>query len=317
MLLRDYAITPDVFDETSYPHPEACDAELRILKDVLLTEGLVRDLRAGDWSRVVADEARPWHRRGKELLKKLAQQNRLVRFECHHEEAPIDDVAWCREALGTHGVLAFTGGIIVTEPVKASFPGEDLVARIDRLSSAPWWSQRASSVTLRRRIEEYCEQLAWVLRCANSLMFIDPHLDPGKTRYSDFVQLLRAAGHRNPAPRIEIHRVLYEGSGPNRILPMRHDPEYFKRRFRAAWERALREAGLSVAVYLWDDFHDRFLISNLVGILVPNGFDISGHPNSVTRWTRLGREDRDGVQREFDPASNIHELCDVFHIPDG
>jgi len=155
VLLRDYAITPDVFDETSYPHPEVCGAELRHLKDVLLTEGLVRDLRAGEWRLLFADHARPWNHRGKELLKKLVQQDRLVSFEPHLESTPADDAEWCREALGTDGVLALMGGIIVTESVKAAFPAEDLVARIDRLASAPWWASRSSSVSLRRDMGEY------------------------------------------------------------------------------------------------------------------------------------------------------------------
>lgn len=72
-LLADYAITPDVFDVTSYSHPDVCDAELRNLKEVFLTEGLVRDLRAGEWRRLFANDGRPWHHRGMELLKNLAQ----------------------------------------------------------------------------------------------------------------------------------------------------------------------------------------------------------------------------------------------------
>ncbi|GIW53109.1 MAG: hypothetical protein KatS3mg082_2939 [Nitrospiraceae bacterium] len=315
MLLRDYAITPDVFDETSYPHPAACDAELRNLKDVLLNEGLVRDLRQGEWSRVFADDARPWHRRAKELLKKLVQQHRLVRFEAHLAGSPSDDVEWCREALGTHGVRPFTGGIIVTESVKAAFPSEALVARIDRLSGAQWWVTRASSVTLRRDMREYRIQLDPVLRCANSLMFIDPHLDPAKPKYADFVQLLEAAGSRSPAPLIEIHRACYEGSGPSRTFPMRDDPSYFERRFRNALEVRIRAAGLRVEVFVWDDFHDRYLISDLVGISLPNGFDTTTDPKSITRWTRLSRQDRDDVQREFDPASGRYNLRHRFGIP--
>lgn len=315
MLLRDYAITPDVFDETSYPHPAACDAELRSLKDVLLTEGLVRDLRQGEWSRVFADDGRPWHRRGRELLRKLAQQNRLLPFEPHRAGSPPDDVAWCREALGTHERRPLTGGIIVTESVKAAFPDEDLVARIDRLASAPWWAARASSVSLRRDMGEYLDQLAPVLRCANSLMFIDPHLDPAKPRYAGFVQLLQAAGSRRPAPLIEIHRVCYEGSGPSRTFPMCNDPKYFERRFRGALEAILHDADLRAEVFVWDDFHDRYLISNLIGISLPNGFDTTTNPNSITRWTRLGRQDRDDVQREFDPASERHALRHRFAVP--
>ena len=77
----------------------------------------------------------------------------------------------------------------------------------------------------------------------------------------------------------------------------------------------LRAAGLSVEVFIWDDFHDRYLISNLVGISIPNGFDTTQDTNSVTRWTRLGRNDRDDVQREFDVARQRHTLRARFTIP--
>ena len=43
----------------------------------------------------------------------------------------------------------------------------------------------------------------------------------------------------------------------------------------------------------------------------PMGWD----PNSVTRWARLGRNDRDGVQREFDSASQRYTLRAHFMIP--
>lgn len=312
MLLRDYAITPDVFDDTSYPHPAICDLALPLLQEVLLSEGLVRDLRSGGWRQVFASDGRPWHRRGKELLRKLAQQNRLVSFPPVLATAPASDLEWCEEALGSGRILPFRGGVIATEAVKAAYPDEPLVARIDRLTSAPWWAARSPSVTIPRRLAEYREHLDPVLRCANSLMFIDPHLDPVIRRYGEFAKLVLVAGNRVPAPAIEIHRVCYEGSGASRRFPMLNDPAYFEKRFRGALEAAIRDAGLRLDVFIWDDFHDRYLISDLLGISLPNGLDTTTDPRSVTRWTRLGREDRDDIQREFDQASQRHVLRHRF-----
>jgi hypothetical protein len=313
-LLADYAITPDVLDVTSYSSEEVCGLHLDRIREVMLTEGLVRDLRAGEWGRLFTNDGRPWHRRGKELLKKLAQQNRLVPFQPTVSGSPPDDSAWCQEALGTHRVIPFTGGVIVTEPVKAAFPAEPRVGRIDRLASAAWWAARSPSVSLGRSMPAYLKQLAPVLRCANSLMFIDPHLDPARPSFRDFAQLLAAAGRRSPAPAIEIHRVCYEGSGPSRVFPMNDEAGYFERRFRDALQATVSAASFRVEVFIWDDFHDRYLICNLIGISLPNGFDTTADPTSMTRWTRLGREDRDDVQREFDLASNRHALRHRFTI---
>ena len=111
---------------------------------------------------------------------------------------------------------------------------------------------------------------------------------------------------------IEIYKVCYEGSGPGRTFPTN---EEWKRRFKTAWENELKNLSLKIEVYIWDDFHDRYLISNLIGISCPNGFDITTNVNDITTWTKLGKVDKDDVQREFDPASNKHQLKNKFQIP--
>lgn len=314
-LLADYALTPDVFDITSYTSEEVCGLHLEAIREVLMTEGLVRDLRAGEWRGLFATDARPWHRRGKELVKKLATQGRLVEFEPQLAGTPTDDKEWCAEALRTHGAVPLTGGVIATEPVKGAFPAEDRVARIDRLASTAWWSGRSPSVRLERSLSRYQEHLDPILRCANSLQFIDPHLDPAKGQYRELGDLLAFTGKRRPAPLIEIHRVCYEGSGPSRRFPMRDDSQYFEQRFRSVLEAPLRAAGLQAEVFLWDDFHDRYLISNLIGIKLSNGFDTTRNPKDITTWARLGRVDRDDIQREFEESSGRHALRGRFRIP--
>ncbi len=311
-LLAEYAITPDVFDVTSYSSDEVCGLHLRLIGEVMLSEGLVRDLRAGDWRRLFASDGRPWHRRGKELVMKLATQGKLFRFEPRLPAAPGDDPGWCAEALATHAVLSQTGGVIVTQPVKDAYPSEALVATIDRLGSAPWWTCRSSSVRLQRSLVAYRQHLDPLLRCANSLQFVDPHVDPTKRHFRELGDLLSAAGRRFPTPLIEIHRVCYEGSGSNRRIL---DVTEVERRFRNALAGPLHAGGLQADVFVWDDFHDRYLISNLIGISLPNGFDTTGSPSDITTWTRLGRPERDDVQREFEEASRRHALRGRFRIP--
>ena len=314
-LLADYAITPDVFDVASYSTEDECAARIENLREVVLMEGLVRDLRDGAWHTLFESRIRSWHRRGTELVRKLVRQGRLVQYPPALPDPPADDLSWCTEALAGHASHPFAGGVIATRAVKDEFADEPLVVRIDKLTSAHWWTARSPSVRVARTLADYEQHLAPVLRCSNSLMFIDPHLDPGKPRYRDFGTLLRRAGTRTPAPLIEIHRVCYEGSGPGRTLPTRDDPAYFKRRFRDGLGETLCAAGLSAEVFIWDDFHDRYLISNLIGISLSYGFDTSRVRDARTAWTRLGRQDRDDVQREFDRHGRQHKLADHFEIP--
>ena len=310
-LLAEYALTPDVFDSTSYSTDEMGRICLQHLKEVLVSEGIVRDLRDGNWSALFSDDGRPWHMRGKELLEKLRVQNRLRRTTPSLANKPTTDHEWCEEALASHDNLPLSG-IVATRDVAADFGQEPLVARIDRLSSVPWWAGRSSSVRLTRRVVEYIQHLELVLACANSVMYIDPHLDPTRRRYRDFLSLvLRMAGRTLP-PLVEVHRVCYFGSGPDRQLI---EPAEWESRFSGAWSSDLRASGGSVEVFIWDDFHDRYLISDLVGISVPNGFDTTTATTSRTTWTRLGREDRDDIQREFDPADNRHNLRHRFTVP--
>ncbi len=311
-LLADYAITPDVFDVTSYSSEEICRLYLREINAVMRSEGWIRALRLGAWRDLFASDERQWHPRVKELLRKLVPQGRLVGFQPALHVAPASDEDWCAEALATRTELAFAGGIIVTGPVKDSYRSEALVERIDRLDRAPWWDPSNPSVRLTRSLADYQRQLGPILRCANSLHFIDPHLDPTEDHYEEFGDLLVCAGKRKPAPLIEIHRVCYKGSGRNRTILKVNE---FERDFRRELGGALQSAEIQADVFIWDHFHDRYLISNLVGILLPNGFDTSHNPKDITTWTRLGRRERDEIQREFEEASGRHKLRGRFSIP--
>lgn len=310
-LLTEYALTPDVFDVTSYTSEEVTDLHLRSVKDVLLSEGLVRNLREGEWANLFSSNYRPWHQRGKELITKLALQKRLIPHQKMGDATPSSDTDWCDEALDSHRMNPL-GGIIVTNCIAPMYSDQPLVAPIHKLTSAPWWAGRSPSVRLCRTFAEYNLHLDLILRHVNSIMFIDPHIDPSLPRYQDFIRLVQLAGNRTPAPIIEVHRVCYRESGLNRQIL---DPSDIEARFRNIFSAAMRAVGLIVEVFVWDDFHDRHIISDLVGISLQNGFDTTNAVNVKTTWTRLGRQDRDDIQREFDPASNRHKLRARFHIP--
>ena len=307
-LLAEYAITPEVFDITSYSTEEVCGLHLSTIRQVMMDEGLVRDLREGEWRALFANHGRPWHRRAKEIVKKLATQGRLVESPAALPDPPVNDQQWCAEALASHREVHMTGGVIVTRPVKEALSREPLVERIDLLARAGWWAQRSQSVRLDRKLPDYRQHLNPILRHANSLQFIDPHLHPERRGYEQFATLLADAGQRKPTPLIEIHRGHYVGSGSARSEPD------FEPIFGNALTNHLRAAGLSAEVFIWDHFHDRYLISNLIGISLPNGFDTTSRSDDMTTWTRLGRAQRDDIQQEFDKASGRRTLRRQFTL---
>ena len=311
VLLCEYAVTPDVFDTRFYHHEEVGTARLEYLKDVFLEEALLRNLRHGEWLAVFRNHGRPWHRRGTELLKKMVKQNRLRKAAAALFVSPVSDVDWCREALASHQIDPMTG-VISTSQVVDEVGGDPILGRLERLSSSQCWTSRSTSVRMTRCHSEYEAQLRLIMHCANSFMFIDPHLDPTQQRYFDVLPILLLAQGRCPTPLIEVHRVVYVGSGQNRKLI---NPTEWETRYRNVWGNELINAGLKVEIFIWDDHHDRYLISDLIGIGMGNGFDTIINPNEITTWSRLGRTTRDDIQREFDPACNRHVLRHRFTVP--
>jgi hypothetical protein len=297
-LLAEYALTPDVFATTSYSSEEVCELHLQALKEVLLHDGLVRNLRRGEWGRAFEDSARPWHRRGKELLKKLWTQKRIVTADSIRPATPTTDAEWCLEALGSHAALPLAG-IIATDATAAQHGANGSVCSVRRLQNAPWWAARSPSLRLGRTLVEYQSALDVVLRHANSLSFIDPYIDPtDHHQYGDLMRILSSLRSRALKPAVEIHRAAWDGRGNDK----RPRVDDIVAALVPSIQAVAKTAGLKVEVFLWNDIHDRYLITDLIGISLPYGFGTTTAPNSITTWTRLSRDHRDSVQREFDVA---------------
>lgn len=300
-LLAEYALTPDVFDLTAYSSEEVCGVHLQLLKEVLLHEGLVRDLRNGDWAKVFEDPVRPLHQKAKELLKKLRTQHRTVLVEATQPKPPQTDAEWCLEALGSHASRPLAG-VIATDATAALHPGNAMVSSVSNLANAPWWAARSPSLRLGRTLADYNAALASVLSHANSLIFIDPFIDPtDHHQYGDLMRILTNLQARSVKPLIEIHRVAWYGDSQDK----RPRVKEVVAALQPSLQSIAKRAGVSVEVFLWDDFHDRYLITDLIGISLPYGFGTTRAPDARTTWTRLGRNDRDSVQRDYDPAHRL------------
>jgi hypothetical protein len=307
-MLEEYVIVPDVFDPAAYSNAAFIEMCLPHLKEPLLQEAVVRDLSDGGWSQFCMANSGSLHRLCKEIVKKLAQNNRLRRFPSHIGTHPTSPSEWCQEGLSTSATDALTG-IIAGHSTKQSFAQSE-VASIEKLTGTQWWQSRSPSATVDRKTAEYLRVLRRVLLQANSLMFIDPNLDPGSHNYREFNQLLAPLAGRLVKPRIEIHRSFCKGDGPARTFPTEAN---WKEAF-ASLSNSLAAQNLAADVFFWEDFHERYLITDVIGISVPAGFDVTAKPNEWSTWGRLGRDDKDTIQRLFDPAARAASLKWHFTI---
>lgn len=130
-MLREIALTPDVFLYQSYSSPELAKVYMQILKDPLLQEVLVRNLHDGNWIRFMSAHFGNWSPKLKELIRKLIDQKRIKGFQALNSNLPDSDEMWCHEAIATHAKEALET-IITTGATKVMFDKEVVVAEIEK-----------------------------------------------------------------------------------------------------------------------------------------------------------------------------------------
>ncbi len=320
-LFSEYAVTPDVFDDSCYESPNGglCGVYVRQLQEVFLSEGIVRDLRDKEWSRQLLDHNNPWHTHANKLLKVLEFNGRLVPIGSVSVSTPTNDCEWCKEALSATNR---PDGIIVSSRTKNSYKKNSLVESVEKLSfstKCTWWSPRDGSIRLKRDINDYKGALKLILKHARYIKFIDPYIYPKRSGYAGFIQLLEAASNRpskSPQLRVEIHTTFRNINKKSKEESLRIMKDTFQKKFAG-----LSRRNLEVKVFIWNDFHDRYLVSNLGGIQMSNGFDTSTGPLKTT-WSRLGQTARKKIEDDFDLSKkdeheHEHPKCQLepFTIP--
>ncbi len=218
------------------------------------------------------------------------QQKQLDEFLQEHSRVAAERDQWKQES----GVYASEVDRLESETRKLEWQCKDYENRMNAAG------QGASAVDVSKLLPKLPSNLLQVAEAASRffprLIITEDALESAK-EYHDC--------------KIEIHRACQEWH-EGETKPLR--TEEWRKRFESL-DSVLSSAGLNGEVFIWDDFHDRFLVSDIIGILMGNGFDVSKDPNEKTTWARIGRDDRAKIQREFaHPNSPNHELRGQFVI---
>jgi hypothetical protein len=310
-LLCEFAITPEVFSMDSYESEHEFRLNLSILKDNLMDGGIVRNFRNGDWLKNISMENPSVHFKGKELVRKLEKQNRLKVYPKQIDVFEDIEASWIREAVSINEKYT-PSGIICARDLDVEFLSNEHIKPIKELDKALWWKSSRQSIRLTRCMDSYIDNLNLLFSCVNSALFIDPYIDPTDIQYKHFFKLFELLARQELKPSlVQVHRLSSIGSGPSRE-PL--SLENWKERFSKEWEEKLNNLGLRVDIFLWDEIHDRYFLSDLMGINLPYGFSTTSRKDSFTTWTKLEKDDINSIWKEFEPCSTGHVLQGKFTL---
>lgn len=305
-MLSEFAFSPDVFFSTAFgvrdlqgnfiPAEDHGQLALASLWKGVERFGVIRDLGGGAWGKVLEARQNDLHIRSRELLKKLRINGRVVPAARQNVASPADEMGWLAESMASHASDPSLTQFFGTDEFCASVKSADyqqLPKGISKMPFCPPFSGGGCSVKVERKFSSYLNALRPLIKYSRSLMFIDPYLDLGADNYSYFMNFLREVATINPDVYIELHRQIKTGQG----VPRRSASDW-KKSFGDVLETDPVVSALKIKIFIWDEFHDRYLISNLMGISIPYGFDITAK-KEATRWSMLSPQDVDDIGQEF------------------
>ena len=226
-----------------------------------------------------------------------AKKYKVVRFGRPYDP---DLGGWLDNALAQHAVVPFHAIIAETKP-----DGQDVVliaADVDELdplmvSPHTWQVARVGSVL--------ANAMGPMLRSARTLLFVDRFFEISDRRYQETLKACLEVVHSSNAKKVccEIHYCDHDS---------RPSPDIIARdAYR--WLGGVIPDGMSIALYVWrekdggEDFHARYLLTDVGGINVEAGFSALGDHQNV----QLALLPSDFVQAKLE---NFERGSTVYHL---
>lgn len=315
-MINEYVLLPCIFDPNRFDfdnektNKRICRFHFKNLLRTLLDEGaIVRDLCDGKWSQCFIKPPAKDPDAKRYFLKKLKKEKRLFAAPATQNSSPESYIDWAREALSSHKQDAVSGIIaspltqkkLIDEGTIAS-GDKSVIAPIEELDETNWWKNRFS-FGVQRTTNDYLKHLNLILYRAKSIMFIDPYFDPLKPEYQAFNLILQKLKRPQGKIRIEVHLFCDFKDGTEQV----YQDSYYRE-----LGQVIKQYQLKVKFFLWKGkFHDRYIISNLVGIMSGHSFSIG---EQETTWTRLDGTRTTDIGNEFAESSKKYGKPFTFTI---
>ena len=314
-MLYEFAIIPDVFDQSLIVADTALGVILVELLRGISDNGLIADLNKKGWAKYVQAEVTNLSPALRDkiitCLNILDDRHRLVRHPRSATGDPATGDEWLSVALDSHNRIEFHG-IILSDALLARCRGASCYLGLSTvLDSAPWLARRRS-LTIHKTLSEYRQILVPVLRHAKTLSMVDPYLNAHEQRYRDMVDLCSALmgnrAHDRLPGRIQIHTHI------NHQEPEGHDTNYYLAQWRGALTPLATRDGHRFKVFIWRGrpgdkaFHDRFILTDQCGISIPAGLDVRTASTHTTTWSLLDEEDRRSNLDDYEPTVSPFQI---------
>jgi hypothetical protein len=301
-ILQEIGIIPAVFDPTNYDSLRHQQAAFCALLPRLMETSFLRIPHAGEWKATVSSTTG-----SSEILSKVVEtlfkENRV--FADNIDCKQIKD--WLERYQLSHKRCRLSG--VILDDLSERLTDNPPTSQISEIGFAKWWTEQPDIVLRGRDEHAMVDAFGELLRRASRFDFIDPHLDPSDRRYLRFCRLVRELNHNPNKPRIVFHtslKVIFRAETAESAF--------------SQISNAMIPAGKTADVYIWDyedlpdKFHDRFLLTDLIGIQLGRGFESSPRVDNnafiIPRATaqRVSEVFRNDVNSRFEP---------IFVLPIG
>mgnify|MGYP000585448687 CR=1 FL=1 len=284
-LIKEVAITPEVFEPLCYETTREYRAAIKIIFDNLEATGLVTNIADGQWRSYIYSNLNKISPDGLKLIKFLYDRDRLVDRPKLSKKPISTDRDWFLEAI-LLSEKSCIDGVISTEDESASKKAHPL----DLDDSKDWWIKPLNLQTsVNRNIEEYISILKPLLLYSNKITFYDKILNPSKPSYRNFGKILAICKDNKRKPLIELHRTIPHPNA-NEKDHFFNEEEWLNQFSSISKVAALY--GLNIQLNIWHGrslplgTHPRFVISKLGSFSFEQGFDEGSGKNRVTFMNR-------------------------------